>query len=268
VETINDGRGPSFELPPVSEVACGVQFEELEGWSTAYFGQFWDRIKSEYPKTEDHPPLPRIPTGAATTFQSQFSLLPPLRRVFFIDNSGNFVMQVQSNRFLHNWRKADDADVYPRFKTAFDRYSKAWHIFTRFLQDRNLATPKAEMFELTYINTIEADGAFFPRDTWDFLGFYEKSPSATAALDATGMAMQFIWPLEVENGTLVLDVKHGKRATTDRDVLLVELTARGALGPRSPDMDKWFSVGHTAIVNTFEKLTTERGHKLWRKRDE
>jgi len=262
---INKG-GPSYENPPVSEVVCGLQFDDLQGWGTANFGEFWSVIRPDYPTAEDHPPLMRTVTKGPLGFEPQFSLLPPLRRVFFIDPTANFLMQVQSSRFLYNWRKVGDSDVYPRFDAVYGRFVAAWEKFVSFLGDAHFGAPRVEMYELTYINHIFDEGARFPRDIWDFLGFYEKSPSAITAMDASGMLMQFTWPLVGESGSLTLDVKHGKRASDGHDVLWVELTARGGVGAEIRDMGDWFGLAHDAIVNTFDKFTTEKGHALWRKR--
>ena len=43
-------RRPAFNDPPVVEVACGVQFETVEGWQTPHFGQFGAAIRENYPQ--------------------------------------------------------------------------------------------------------------------------------------------------------------------------------------------------------------------------
>ncbi len=247
------------------EVVCGVQFEDLDGWHTPHYGQFWSRIADEYSRFEDHPPLPRLRLDPTPPAQPQLSALPPLRRVFFVSPPGNFLIQVQHNRFLHNWRKVTDEDGYPRYDAAYQRFVRCWQEFKRFLSDVQLREPKPEIFELTYINHIMAEGATFPRDVWDFLGFYERSPEATTAMEASGMMMQFTWPLPDGMGALSLDVKHGNRINDQKEVLLMELTARGKATDGGAHMDEWFDVAHDAIVNTFEKLTTEHAHQLWGK---
>jgi hypothetical protein len=41
------------------------------------------------------------------------------------------------------------------------------------------------------------------------------------------MAMQIVWPLPNEMGTLSLDVKHGNRVNDQKEVLELEFTVRG-----------------------------------------
>jgi uncharacterized protein (TIGR04255 family) len=259
-------RRPHFAKPPVVEVACGVQFEGLEQWRTPHYGKFWTTIQQDYSNTEDHPPLPRVRLDPApVVFEPQWSPMPPLRRVFFIKPPGNFLMQLQQNRLLHNWRKVADVDEYPRFDAAFERFTWAWQQFNEFLPSVDLPGVRPEIWELTYINHIVEKDACFPRDVWEYLGFYETSPIATTAMAASAMAIQFVWPLPDQMGTPSLDVKHGNRVNDRKEVLVVELTVRGPAKEDSSAMKSWFGVAHDAIVNNFERLTTKRAHNTWEK---
>jgi hypothetical protein len=67
-DLLNQGNGfrermsatplPEFEDPPVSEVSLSVVFAALVNWRSAHAGLYWNRINSQYPHTETHPPLP------------------------------------------------------------------------------------------------------------------------------------------------------------------------------------------------------------------
>jgi uncharacterized protein (TIGR04255 family) len=254
-----------FRHPPVVEVVCGVQFSGAEGWGTPHFGRFWQQIESEYPRFEDQTPLPPLRLEGPVSPEPQFLPMPPLRRVFFIQPSGNFLMQLQQNRLLHNWRKTDDHDEYPRYERAYERFVSAWSKFENFLATVPLPPAHADVFELTYINHITREGAKFPRDVWEFLAFYEDTPRAVTAKDSSAMAMQFNWPLPSEMGTLTLDLKHGVRPNDESDVLLIELSARGKAKESPGYMKEWFDAAHLAIVNTFDDFTTKKAHALWEK---
>lgn len=258
-------RRPHFRRPPVVEVACGVQFGPLDEWRTSHYGQFWSSIEEEYSQTEDQPPLARLHLDPSPVFEPRFSPLPPLRRVFYVKPPGNFLIQVQQNRFLHNWRQITDSDEYPRFDSAFEKFVGSWQRFNEFLSAKKLPKPVPEIWELTYINHITDSGAIFPRDVWEYLAFYEKSPEATTAMQASAMAIKFAWPLPQDRGSLMLDVQHGHRVSDQRQLLVLDLTARGPAGSSDATMDTWFETAHQAIVNTFEKLTTRRAHDLWKK---
>jgi len=256
--------GPHFRNPPVVEVVCGLQFSGVEDWQTTHFGGFWQLIRTEYPQFEDHPPLDKLRMGTGPV-EPEIAIMPPLRRVFFIQPPGNFLIQLQPNRILHNWRKVAESDQYPRFESAYPKFISSWQIFNKFTAEVGLTQPEPDIFELTYIDHISKVGAKFPRDVWDFMNFYAQTPEAVVAKESSAMAMHFEWSLPDHAGILAFDLKHGVRASDENEVLVIELNARGKATVVDRTMDKWFELAHRAIVNTFDALTTESAHKFWEK---
>jgi uncharacterized protein (TIGR04255 family) len=238
---------------------------------TAQFGRFWSEIASEYAETEDQSPLAKLSADMQIRRpEVQILDYPPLRRVFLKESNGRHLMQIQADRFLHSWRKASDSDEYPRFAQVYARFETAWERFLSFLNEQKFEEPVLQLWELTYLNHITADGAVFPRDVWDFLSFYRNSSEAITAQDATGKALQasnmflhFDWTLPDNAAILSLEVKHGSRVPDQRPVLVLELTCRGKIILAESDLRSRFEIGHDAIVNTFAKLTSERGHNIW-----
>jgi uncharacterized protein (TIGR04255 family) len=256
------GGRPHYTRPPIIEVVCGVQFEPIEGWGTPHYGKFWDLVEQAF---EDQPPLPRLMVEPPAAPEPFLSRLPPLRRVFFIQPPGNFLIQLQNNRFLHNWRKTKDEDEYPRFDVAHERFLRQWSVFKEFLAKQDLSAPLVDAYELTYINHVKKEGAAFPRDVWEFLVFYSKLPEANTAHESSAMMMQFTWPLQNELGVLSMDIKHGHLLSVQQEVLLIELSARGKAKNGESGMNQWFEIAHEAIVQTFDNLTTPQAHELWGK---
>lgn len=259
--------GPKYRRPPVVEVVCGVQFSGVDGWGTPHFGRFWHEIAEEYPDYEDQLPLTPFNLGPSQEpqFQLPTSLLPPLRRVFFVQPPGNYLIQIQEGRLLHNWRKIKPEDEYPSYKEAYPRFLSILHTFGNFLEKAKLPPAQLGAFELTYINHISGDGVKFPRDIWDYLAIYDTTPKAAEARDNSAVSMSFGWPLKAEMGSLSLNVKHGVRTEDEADVLLIELSARGKARESSNYMSEWFNVAHASIVETFDRFTTTRAHELWEK---
>ncbi len=253
---------PSFRKPPVVEVVCGVQFTGAERLRTPHFGVFWEQIRAEYPDLEDRPPLEKIRFEEPASQQIRLPLMPPFRRVFFVQQPPIFLMQLQQDRLLHNWRKVNDGEEYPRFDKAFAKFMAAWEKLNQFAGTVGLDELQPEAFELTYINHISKEDAKFPGDIWRFLNFYETAPSGNTTKDISHVAMQFAWPLPDALGTLSLDLKHGSRSSDEKEILMIELTVQGKAGP-AVDMSEWFSVAHRAIVRTFNDLTTSEAHALW-----
>lgn len=256
---------PHFRLPPLVEVLCGVQFSGAEEWATPHFGLYWERFREQYPDFQEHPPLSLIKIRGEEEGGPEFLPLPAFRRVFFLTRPANFLLQIQSKRLLHNWRKSTDEDQYPRFPEAFARFKRLWEEFVKFAQSAGLTPPEPTVYELQYVNHIHAPWAKFPRDIWRFLSFYEANPSARLTGENSATSLHFEWELEHQPrvGTLLLDVKHGVRPSTEEQVLLVELSVRGRV--RENSLDDWFSRAHDAIVSTFAAITTTEAHSVWEK---
>jgi uncharacterized protein (TIGR04255 family) len=56
-------------------------------------------------------------------------------------------------------------------------------------------------------------------------------------------------------------------STEDRAVFVLNMTARGRPdGEGDAGMVSFLETGHAAIVSTFEKMTTDEAHNIWKKR--
>ncbi len=149
---------PDYDLPPVIEVVCGLQFEALEGFQATAFGLLWQRFRAEYPTCEQQPPLAQVIEryGEPVAEESRVGVsnVLPLPRMFFIHQTPCWLLQVQGDRFLHNWRKANETDVYPHFPEVFKRFWSAWERFLEFCRDEKIGPPQVNQLEVTYINHI------------------------------------------------------------------------------------------------------------------
>lgn len=256
---------PSFKKPPVVEVVCGIQFSPIPGWQTSHYGRFWHDLKDQYTSTEDQVPLGILKLGDfVEPEQFTVEVLPPLRRVFLVDSSEVYLMQVQPNRFLHNWRKRKDEDQYPRFHNVYGRFIEGWNQFNQFLTSVQLTIPAIEAYELTYVNAILMPEAVFPRDVWKFLNFYKEFPLTASGAPPRVLNLEVGWPLGDGIGKMSLSVKHGKRkAGVEAEVLIAEFSAKAPANRRAADMESWFRTAHDEIVYTFDALTTTEAHKFW-----
>ena len=258
---------PSYQRPPVNEVVCGVQFSALPGFRSVHFGRFAELLKADYPRTEDRDSLPELYEGdLGPQVKDELVALPmpPLRRVFYIDDTGNYLLQVQPSRFVANWRKQQDSDEYPRFSSAFGRFRKGWEDFVAFARTEEIGLPQVNQYELTYINHILEASIPFPEGIEDYLRFFSWRDLGSLTLRTPRSAtFRLQFPLPNKHGALHVTVSHGKRMTDQKGVLVVDLTARGPGRPDWSDMVEWFSVAHKTIVNGFTDLTTPSAHQVW-----
>jgi uncharacterized protein (TIGR04255 family) len=98
---------------------------------SVHFGLFWQRVKDEFPNTEEHPALTPVleqagepvPQAVQLRFETQEPL--PLPRFWLLNSGGAEMMQIQNDRFIKNWRKGAANAEYPHYtpviKPAFER---------------------------------------------------------------------------------------------------------------------------------------------------
>jgi len=265
---------PDYERPPVIEVVYGFQFKPLPKFKSADVGLFWLGIRNDYPEYLEMPPItPSIeqfdPFAQPVQPQIEVLSMPPLPRIFFSDPSGNWVLQLQKDRFLHNWRKVKDDDVYPRYPVVSQRFFDAWDKFIEFCRKEELGEPSINQLELTYINHIplvevkvplEGIETIFPDLRWRVKHSFLPNP------ESLSWKTSFLLPKQ--QGRLHVSITYAFRRTDKSPVLLCELTARGM--PSEVELSvfrKWFALSREWIVRGFADLTSEKiQYDIWRRK--
>lgn len=260
-----------YATPPVIEVVCAVTFSPLHGFKAVHLGEFWGELKSEFPRVEEHSPI----AGALEQFgavmpppspQLAFVETPPLPRIWFVDEAGNGIIQIQRDTLIHNWRRLSATDVYPRFRVVIEEFKRHLEHFRSFLDQRSLGSIEPVQCELTYVNHIpqgalwsqaEDVGKLFPDFAWRnkkarFLPVYEAMNWRTA------------FRLPENSGRLHVSLNSAIKREGQEPVLILELKARG-LGQRGyAELSDWFDLAHEWIVRGFADLTSEQAQtQLW-----
>jgi uncharacterized protein (TIGR04255 family) len=265
---------PAFDSPPVIETALGVEFKPLDSWSIPHFGLFWERIREEFPSYTVQPPLasqietfsqgPAIPGP----YQMDFQLfLQPDVRCWFFHSEQERLIQVQRDRFIHNWRKIGD-HIYPRYHTIRPKFQDSWKTFLDFLKSERITTPEVAQCEVSYINHIEIEQPWksmadladmFP--VWAGVRTDGFLPTPEVVQLATSFA------IADGGGRLRINLQPAIRTTDLRQVLQLTVSARGV--PRSSDTDAildWLDLGHLWVVRGFADFTSTKMHSLWKRR--
>lgn len=257
---------PHYQHPPVIEVVCGAQFEPMAGFTTAHLGKFWQRLPEEFNKTQEAEPLVPVIEGfnnAPLSIQVDASVFRS-PRVWFINDGGDRVVQVQRDRFLCNWRKIAEQHEYPRYDWVSARFFEQLAGFEQFVLEAVGVAPVARQYELTYINHIPAG------ETWRSLGeiskilpdFGWRSQAGRFLPVPERVEFQTSFLLPARRGRLHLRVQSAERQLDGTPVLVVELTARGF----GVDRIEWFNLGHEWIVKGFADLAGEGVQEaVWKK---
>jgi uncharacterized protein (TIGR04255 family) len=190
---------------------------------------------------------------------------PRLPRVWFLDPSKNQLIQLQSDRFLRNWRQLSGTDPYPRYSSLAREFRQEWEGFLAFLEEQGIGRPAVNQCELSYVNNLEPTGAW--QDISDLARAFTllRRPDPSGFLPAPEvLALEASYKLPGGRGRLHVAMQPGFRGRDFKLIQALNLTARGA--PEAGDVDKvlaWFDIAHEWIVRGFDELTVPEIHKVW-----
>ena len=253
---------PSYKKPPVVEVVWSVQFAELPWLTAAHTGLFWQQILEQYPRCEEHPPIEKKDEPERLLqprrITAELRIKPPLCRQWFVSESGNEIVQLQSDRFCFNWRRVRPADMYPRYAHIREQFFTRWRGFCDFAQKTSGEAPRVDLLEMTYVNHIPREegwseaseiGKVFPSVSFRRDSEFLPAPAT--------LGCSIVFDLQGEKGRLYVVCHHAKQMEPEeRDVFRLEFTARGK--PEQTDhegMLAWFADAREWIVRGFADLT-------------
>jgi uncharacterized protein (TIGR04255 family) len=261
-----------FKYPPVVETVLSAQFDRLSIMRTVHLGLFWDKVRSRFPQTEERSPLvplvEHFPDSMVISGRVRFEAteIPELPRLWLLNEAGTEMIQIQNDRFIKNWRKQGESDPYPHYepviRPAFERDFQDFHSF---VTEQELGAIKVNQCEVTYVNHIVSG------DGWQRFGeidriftFWRQTATAVPG-SVEDLSIHLRFPIaDTEStpiGRLHVDIQPALRASDNRPMYVMNLTARGQLGNGT----EFFNIGRQWIVKSFEQLTTEHMHQVWGK---
>jgi uncharacterized protein (TIGR04255 family) len=258
---------PEYDKPPVHEVVCGILFEHIDKFANAYLGVLWEKYKPEYIKCQEVAPLvPLIETFDES--EPRLDMLP-LPRTWFVHAENHKIIQVQRDHFLHNWRKVQEGDPYPRYETIIGDFKNYLLKFTEFLNENDLGTLMPQQYELTYINhiyqgegwnTLSDIGHIFPNLSWQ-----KREDSFLTSPENINWQTAFVLPERA--GRLRAKIQSGMQRESGRQVIVFELTVRGIGSYQRLDtIWAWFDLSHNWVVRGFTDLTAPQVQQdIWRR---
>jgi uncharacterized protein (TIGR04255 family) len=261
---------PKFDRPPVYEVVLGVQFKPLTGFSIPHYGLYWADIREQYPNYEVHPPL----SSTVEQFGSEAKNIPqmgvefvqaPDVRAWFVNSADTQLLQVQKDRFLQNWRRKRDTDVYPHYDNLKPKFFEEWEGFCRFLKSVGMEHPDVNQCEVTYVNHIDlAPGSRCYSNLNDVVSCWSGRYSGNFLSDPESVNFAARYLLPEKAGRLHISMQPAIRRQDAKEILRLTLTVRGK--PNSSELagiQEWLDLGHEWIVRGFSDITTESMHKMW-----
>lgn len=262
---------PDFRKPPLAETVLSLQFEPIAGLSIAHLGLLWMRFRKRFPLIEEQPPLSPVleKFGAPTEAHVEVTVeeKPPVPRLWFLRQDKTQLIQAQADRFIHNWRKMEGMEPYPRFEPIRQSFREEVVEFEQFLSDEGLGAAVVNQCEVTYVNHIEPEGVWERHGQLDRVLANWLSVSEGRFLPEAedgGLRIRFVICDETGNqvGRLHVLSQPAWKKTDKTPILVLNLTARGK--PVDGGIEgafRFFELGRRWIVRGFADLTTPQMHK-------
>lgn len=257
---------PYFENPPLNEVICGIRFNKLGKLKTVDIGKYGEIIHSDYPLSEDREVLPSV--QQESNLKIELSMIPPLRRVFFISQNHNRIIQFQDDCFFCNWHKIQENDIYPRFTSIMPHFIEKWEEFKKFIKEKVEDEIIINRYEMVYINhlykgehwvSLEDLKDIMPCFSWD-----SKKASDSFLLLPNDITWRLNFLCKEFNSRLSINLKLGKNRINNREVIVIELVmSTDASTKELPNLTDWFTNANQYIVKSFISLTSSEYHGKW-----
>lgn len=264
-----------FDDPPVVETVLGVEFAPLRGWDVRHFGLFWDHVRERFPQLETKPVLARPGAGDGGSFSFVLEQLGDPSsgvRCWLIDENDTRLLQIQQDRFIHNWRKVSGDERYPHYEEDIrPRFESELKDFLAFLGDQGIPAPDWRRCEVTYVNHLEQGREWETLE--DLPGIFPAFNAGTLSGSELPLpeSVNIRWRnrLEGASGWLTFSLQSATRNRDGMNVLQYQITAQVDI-PDEAGLDAVLQAldrGRHAVVRSFEKSTSAEMHTIWGRKE-
>ena len=234
-----------------------------------HFGGYWSRIREQYPKSDELPALdPQIeqePRPIPPVLAIRSGPMP--LRCWFLDSTGNELIQLQKDRFLRNWRQTGGDRTYPRYANLVRKFRKEWSDFLKFLNDEAIGAPQINQCELTYVYHLEPGCGWKDYSELEKVFTTLRKPGEGILPPPELQSWESRYKFPDGRGRLTVQAQPAFRARDLKLILSLTLTARGAPGGSgADDIFAWFDFAHEWVVRSFDQLTQPSMHSFWGKK--
>lgn len=263
----------SFKAPPLIEVSFSIQFEPIENFHLGFIGLTWNTFRDRYPNVEIANQLPHqiekfgvISRKRPPSFTFQEETEVP--RLLIVSEDSQYIIQIQKDRFIFNWRNFENLNEYPRYPQIKKKVLGELGVFTKFLADSEFAPPTINQIEVTYINHIDATNRSIEDIFKDVVVESGFSPSLT--LEAFSINLKhLITREETKVGRLYTAIEKASRVADGSEIYVLKFVAR--VHPAEPSiagLNSSMDIAREEINNSFRAITTIAMHEEWNKERE
>jgi uncharacterized protein (TIGR04255 family) len=190
--------------------------------------------------------------------------------MFFINDGRTELLQVQRDRFFHNWRKIGDGDEYPRFEKMLHTFELGLRRLDKLVSAEGLGSVVPNQCEITYVNFVTVPPQTRTHDVFTgLLGAWGSPPplgELGAPEDTRVLVRYVIHQNGLPVGRLIVSAEPAWKMDGTH-VIQLTLVARGKpQGETFGDVSEFLKLGRRHIVKGFDELTSKEMHKVWGKR--
>jgi uncharacterized protein (TIGR04255 family) len=257
-----------FKNPPINELVVGVYFErDILQLRSEHVGLFWGTIRESFPKIQQQSPIsrPNIPPLGVMFEVASPGEVFPLPRFWLEDADSCYLIQIQKNAFLLNWRRRDAA--YPHFEVVKEKFDENFKLYKNFLKRELGVEPTIQMVDLNYVNVIHVcDYWRGPSDTSKIIPSFRLPVAEAKVMEHPGFN-QLTMQKFSQSLTVTTGIRLVRMVTTKEPALHFELRAVGLIGSGSTsEADRWFEHAHEVLGDCFVKMTNPAIQKKYWKR--
>ena len=256
---------PSFKAPPLNEMAVGVQFMPCRDYNSLMAADVWNLFREDYPTTQEQPPTqPNFELFGPVQQPINFGFIqePIFNRYFFVSEQEDEIIQFQSDKLFHNWRRIDNkmnVHVYPRFDEIYRKYIAEIGLLDQFFQKRQGYPIIINQAEVTYVNQIDVSSNRNPSHWLRYI-----KPEIGVADDFVGNFRRVLYDRDGKPEARFICEASSATDAHGRPLIVMNLTVRGA--PKSTGVSEaleFLRKSRETVVAAFAELTTDSAHEAW-----
>lgn len=265
---------PSFGKPPLVEVSFSIQFEPIEGFHIGLIGSTWELYRDRYPIAENATELAHQieKFGVIDRKSQQLNLKlvegTPEPRVIFYTADKQYLIQVQKDRFILNWRKCPSPGFeYPRYESLKARFFSEYQIFENSITRNSLAKPTFNQVEFTYVNHIDAT-TYTVNDVFNNV-IEDSSLSQSMKLESFSINLKHLITKDEQNiGRLYTSIEKGNLVSDGSDIYILKFLSRAhPLSSAHESIDEVMDLMREKINSSFTAITTPKMHEEWQRKE-
>jgi uncharacterized protein (TIGR04255 family) len=262
---------PTFDRPPLGEVALIAQFERLSGLRNIDLLEVWRKTgwSERYPVVGEYAELPSFREVFSAGFPDSWVVKAerPVARYNFRNEERGEQVQIQRDRFAFYWHHKNP---YPRFGQLLETFRKEYAIFESFARTAGWGSIVPNHCAVSYSNDIRKGREWSTiTDLQDVFTFLKSDTSRALPSNMVPEAIHYVQSFLISEGSEPFPRMYVSCIPREGEADLIdfELLVRGFPKPASGDaLSEFFGMGRKKIVVTFEALTTTMMHVKWGKR--